>query len=60
VHDSLVFCCLTTLVDECIVNVRTELSRPSEVLVFNDGTGLSVEAEAKVGRTWGNMKEITI
>lgn len=58
VHDSLVFVCRDQLVENCIHDVKEELERPSEVLVFNDGTGLSVEAEAKVGNTWGRMEEI--
>lgn len=60
VHDSLVFCCPTSLVEECVVNVGRELARPSEVLRFANGDGLSVESEAKVGSTWGAMEEVTV
>lgn len=60
VHDSIVFCCRTALRDECIVNMKEELTRPSEVLTFDDGSGLSVDAEAKAGPTWSDMKEIVI
>lgn len=60
IHDSVVFCCPKDLVEECVVNVKAELERPSEVLMFDDGSGLSVECEAKVGRTWGKMEEITV
>lgn len=60
VHDSIVFCCSAQLRDECIVNMTEELSRPSEVLTFDDGSGLSIGAEAKAGRTWGDMKEVTV
>jgi hypothetical protein len=58
VHDSLVFCCHKSLVEQGIHDIREELERPSDVLTFDDGTGLSVEAEAKVGSTWGKMKEV--
>jgi uracil-DNA glycosylase family 4 len=60
VHDSVVFCCPDALLDEALPNIKRELERPSEVLTFADGSGLSVECEVKVGRTWAAMKEVTI
>lgn len=60
VHDSVVFCCNVELVDECIVSMKRELERSSDVLIMPDGTPLSVECEAKVGRTWGHMEEVTV
>jgi uracil-DNA glycosylase len=60
VHDSVVFCCKDDLLDEAIVNIKGELERPSEVLTFADGTGLSVECEVKVGQTWADMKEVAV
>jgi DNA polymerase I-like protein with 3'-5' exonuclease and polymerase domains len=60
IHDSVVFHCSERLLDEACVNVKAELERPSDVLTFPDGTGLSVQCEIKAGKTWGVMEEIAI
>ena len=60
VHDSVVFCCKNELVSEMLYYVPLELQRPSEVLLFADGTGLDVGCECKLGPSWGNLKEVAI
>jgi uracil-DNA glycosylase family 4 len=60
IHDSVVFCCRIELLEQCVYEVKEQLEMPSEVLTFADGTGLSVECEAKAGRAWSGMHEVTV
>ena len=60
VHDSVVFCCRKDLLDEALPNIKRELERPSDVLTFADGSGLSIGCEAKAGATWGDMNEVQV
>lgn len=57
-HDCLFFHCPVEHADECIHTVKTEMERPSEVMLMNDGRGLSVEVEIKRGVNWGAMEEV--
>ena len=60
IHDSLVFHCPKSLVDECVHNIRELMEKPSSVLVYakTAPNGLSVEAEAAVGRNLAEMEEV--
>ncbi len=60
IHDSLVFHVPVALVGECCDNITTEMSKPSEVLIYPKCAplGLSVEAEASVGPDLAHMEEI--
>lgn len=60
IHDALLWLCPKLLMDEAMYTMKTEMERQSEYMLFKDGTGLSVEVEVKVGRTWNAMKEVTI
>ncbi len=57
IHDSFVFHCKTSLVQECIHNIREEMQKPSEAMLMPDGTGFSVDVDVKLGSTWASMKE---
>ena len=61
VHDSLVFHPRVEDVEECINNVRAVCEHESEYMLmgWDGGRGLSIEAEAKTGLNWGEMKEWT-
>ena len=60
VHDDLVFDCEDGLVEECVANVGALMEQPSAVLVDAEVApgGLVCAVEAKVGKSWGEMKEV--
>ena len=58
IHDALLFLSPIKLRDEALFEIKREMDRPSEVLLFKDGTGLQVDVESKAGTTWGNLKEV--
>lgn len=58
IHDALLWRTRCDLVSEALHVIKTEMERPSEYMLFADGTGLSVEVETKVGRTWNKMEEV--
>lgn len=60
IHDALLWMCEKSLMDEAMCVIKTEMERPSEYMLFADGTGLSVEVEMKVGPTWKVMKEVMV
>lgn len=60
IHDALLFLAPVGLRDEAIVNIKHEMEKPSEVLLFKDGTGLQVEVECKAGRSWAVLEEVTV
>ena len=58
IHDDLTFDCPTELVDECRVNVRAEMERPSTVLVNAVAPqGLACAVSVSVGPNLGSMAE---
>jgi uracil-DNA glycosylase len=59
-HDALYFHCADSLVDECLHQVKTEMERPSTVLLMPDGTGFSVAVEAKVGSSMATLQEVKV
>jgi len=63
IHDALVFECPDRYVDECLVTVKREMERPSEILILPNGEGLWCEAELSInkpGMSWADMEEIKI
>jgi DNA polymerase I-like protein with 3'-5' exonuclease and polymerase domains len=59
IHDALMFECPHVLVEEMIETVRSEMERPSEILINEVAPGgLSVEVGVKVGKSWERMEEI--
>jgi len=55
VHDALWFCCPESLAEECYVNVKPEMEKPSKVLINSVAPeGLWCAVEATIGRS---MKE---
>lgn len=61
IHDSLMFCCLNELVQECVKEVSAEMIKPSKILkhpkLAPDGLWCGVEAE--VGPNWNAMEEVS-
>ncbi len=63
VHDSLRFHCRNNLVEELIHSVKPVMEHPSEVMTmpWDEGRGLSVEVETKIGKDWGpDMHEFSL
>ena len=60
VHDSLRFHCHKTLLEELVHCVKPVMEHESRVMLmpWDDGRGLSVEVEVKVGPDWAHMEEI--
>jgi hypothetical protein len=58
-HDALWFHCPLALAEECRVNVKREMERPSTVMLMPDGSGFSVEVEIKQGLNWSALKEVS-
>ncbi len=62
VHDSLVFDCPKSLVEECLFQVKAEMERPNPRLQDPKVApeGLSCQVEVKVGPSLGEMAEVKI
>lgn len=60
VHDSLLYHPHKSELEEMLAVVPKMMQRPSKVMLFEDGTGLDVGVEAKMGKTWRDMKEVAI
>lgn len=60
IHDSLLFECPDTLIDECLAVVHPIMEKPSMILVdsFVAPGGLVCEVSASVGKSWEKMKEL--
>jgi hypothetical protein len=59
IHDALMFECPDHLLDECIVSVKGEMERPSDILINPIAPdGLSVEVGVSCGKSWEKMAEV--
>jgi hypothetical protein len=58
IHDSMVFHCEQELREECIANIRTEMERPSTILIYPEMApgGFRVEADAAWGASLAECK----
>ena len=59
IHDALLFECPLHLKDEAVAAIRTEMERPSDVLINEVAPGgLSVEVGVSEGASWDAMREV--
>lgn len=60
IHDALLFRCLKERRDAALWEIKTEMEKPSEFMLFKDGTGLNIEVDLKSGPTWNRMEKVKI
>jgi hypothetical protein len=58
IHDELLGECAPSHLERCLQVSKQEMEKPIPELVLPDGTVLVIGTEEKVGKVWGEMKEV--